>query len=54
MSEWIIPKVEDVELTEDKSEVHIYIESDSFGNRYISIEGKALEHLKKLILNSNE
>lgn len=49
MSEWITPTTEDIDLTEDGKEVHIYIESDQNGNRYISIEGKVLDFLKKIL-----
>ena len=49
MSEWITPKIEDIDITEDGKEVHIYFESNDFGARYISIEGEALETLKKML-----
>lgn len=49
MSEWITPKVEDIDITEDGKEVHILFESNSFGSRYISIEGETLELLKKML-----
>ena len=49
MSEWITPKTEDIDLTEDGKEIHIYFESDDFGARYISIEGESLKYLKKLL-----
>jgi len=52
MSEWILPKVEDIDLDLNGKHVHIWIESDDSGNRYISVEGKALEHLKKLLTDS--
>jgi hypothetical protein len=50
MSEWIIPKKEDIDLTKDGESLHIWFESDDFGNRYISIEGKVLEYVKELLL----
>lgn len=49
MSEWITPKIEDIDITEDGKEVHILFESNSFGSRYISIEGETLELLKKML-----
>lgn len=48
MSEWILPKKEDVNIDEH-GHLHIWIESDDFGNRYISLEGETLEHTKKLL-----
>ena len=48
MSDWIIPKKGDIKLVEDGKELHIWFESDDFGNRYISLEGEALEHTKAL------
>lgn len=47
MSDWLIPKPEDIDITEGGKEIHIYLESDSFGARYCSIEGEALKYLKK-------
>jgi len=49
MSEWILPKAEDINLSKEENAIHIWIESDDFGNRYISIEGETLEFLKKLV-----
>lgn len=49
MSEWITPKSEDIDITDDGTEVHIYIESNENGSRYISIEDEALEALKKIL-----
>lgn len=49
MSEWIPVKAEDITQNDKRDEVHIWFESDDSGNRYISIEGKALEHLKNLL-----
>jgi len=49
MSEWITPTTEDIDLSEDGKEVHIFIESDDFGARYILIEGKVLDYLKKIL-----
>lgn len=54
MSEWIVVKKEDIDQNELKNEVHILYESDDNGNRYISIEGEALKHLKQLITNHSE
>ncbi len=53
MSEWILPKKEDVELDE-YGHLHIWIEGDDFGNRYISLEGETLEHAKKLLNHTTE
>lgn len=49
MSQWITPTEEDIELTEDGKELHIFIESDNSGNRYISIEYDVLTHLKRIL-----
>lgn len=49
MSEWITPRAEDIDLDTEKKDIHIWLESDDFGNRYVSIEGAALKHLKKIM-----
>lgn len=49
MSDWITPKKEDISQDKDKTEIHILFESDDFGNRYISLEGEVLEHIKELL-----
>lgn len=49
MSEWIEPKPEAIDMTEDGKELHIYFESNDFGARYISIQDEALDHLKKIL-----
>lgn len=49
MSEWLTPKKEDVDLTEDGKELHIYFENNDYGARYISIEGKVLDYVKKIL-----
>lgn len=54
MSEWITPEKEDIDLSLDGKELHIYIESDNSGARYISVEGEAFEHLKELLKNKEE
>ena len=43
MSNWIVPKIEDIEVKEN--ELHIYTGSDDYGNNYVSVEGEALKHL---------
>ncbi len=52
MSEWITPKKEDIDLSYDGKELHIWFESDDFGNRYVSLEGETLEYVKDLLLES--
>ena len=49
MSEWILPKVEDIDTNLHGDEIHVYFESDENGSRYISIEGEALKHLKQIL-----
>lgn len=49
MSDWLIPKKEDVDLTEDGKELHILFETDDFGARYISLEGETLKYIIKLL-----
>ena len=51
MSEWITPKAEDIDTNIHSDEIHILFESDDNGNRYVSIEGEALKHLKELLKN---
>ena len=51
MSTWIIPEKEDIDLSDDEKELHIYIESDNSGARYISVEGAVFEYLKELLKN---
>ena len=51
MSTWIIPEKEDIDLSDDEKEIHIYIESDNSGARYISVEGAVFEYLKELLKN---
>ena len=51
MSNWIIPKKEDIDFS--NGEIHIYIGSDDFGANYVSIEDKALKHLKDLLQETN-
>lgn len=48
MSNWIIPKIKDIDFIEGK-EIHIYIGSDDSGNNYVSIEGEALKYLLELL-----
>lgn len=53
MSNWIIPKIKDIDFVEGK-EIHIYIGSDDFGNNYVSIEGEALKHLLELLTPASQ
>lgn len=48
MSNWIVPKIKDIDFVEGK-EIHIYIGSDDSGSNYVSIEGEALKHLLELL-----
>lgn len=50
MSEWLDIKKEDIALSDDKTEVEIYFESDDFGARYINLK---VEDLKELLDNNN-
>jgi hypothetical protein len=40
MSNWIEPKKEDIDLSDDKKEIHIYLFNDDFGANYVSIKVK--------------
>lgn len=46
MSEWIDIKKEDITLSDDKTEVEVYFESDDFGARYINLK---VDYLKELL-----
>lgn len=53
MSNWIIPKIKDIDFVEGK-EIHIYIGSDDSGNNYVSIEGEALKYLLELLTPASQ
>lgn len=45
MSEWINVEKENISLSEDKTEIEVYFESDDFGARYINLKVKDLKPL---------
>ena len=51
MSQWKGIKPEDIELSDDKKEIEIYIGSDDFGSNYVTI---LVEDIKKLLNNINK
>lgn len=38
MSYWYEPKKEDISFSEDKEEMHVYIDQDSGGSIYVSLK----------------
>jgi len=47
MSMWYEPKLEDIDITEDGEELHVYLYSDYSGAIYASFKVKELEDLIK-------
>lgn len=47
MSKWYEPKPEDIDITEDGKELHAWIDSDDFGNIYVSLKVSELKRLIK-------
>lgn len=48
MSYWYEPTIEDIDFSDDKEEMHVYLDSDEFGNNYCSLKVKdIIEILKK-------
>lgn len=48
MSYWYEPKIEDIDITEDKEELHVYLDSDDSGNRYVCLKIKDVKKLLKI------
>lgn len=38
MSYWYEPKIEDIDFSDDGTEMHVYLDSDDSGNRYVSLK----------------
>lgn len=51
MSTWIDIKAEDIDLSDDKTEIYIRYDGDYMGNKYVSVK---VEDIKKLISNKQE
>lgn len=49
MSYWYEPKKEDIDLTEDGDEMHIYLKSDKSGAIYVSLKVKDVKDILKLL-----
>lgn len=47
MSYWYEVKKEDIDITEDGQEIHIYLGSDESGNIYVSLKSKDIKELLK-------
>lgn len=44
MSKWYEPKKDDISFSEDKTELHVYLESDYDGAVYVSIKVDDIKH----------
>lgn len=47
MSEWIEPKQDDVTYDKESDEIHVYLESNDFGARYVSIPWRMIKQACK-------
>lgn len=45
MSFWYEPKLEDIDLSDDFEEIHIYIAQDKFGSIYVSVKVKDIKEI---------
>ncbi len=50
MSYWYEPKLEDIDLTEDGDEMHIYLKSDEHGAIYCSLK---VEDVREILNYAN-
>ena len=46
MSTWYeVKKVADIDLSEDKKEIHVWFDADEWGNKYVSISVELLKQV---------
>lgn len=48
MSLWYVPKIADIDLSDNGEEIHILIDHDKNGNIYVSVK---VEDIKKILLS---
>lgn len=48
MSEWYKPKREDMEISEDRTTLEVYVKTNNFGNVYVDIPIKYILEVLKI------
>lgn len=48
MSYWYEPEIEDIDITEEGDEIHVYLDNDDSGGRYVSLKVKDIKKLLKI------
>ena len=50
MSHWYEPTTEDIDFSDDKEEMHIYLYQDEFGSNYCSLKVKDVIEILKNVM----